>query len=211
MNIGFLGAGHVGATLARRFRDAGHSVVLGVRDPRDPKHASLRTEGFRLLTPPEALAAGEVLVLTTPWAAAQPLLESLGDFGERVLLDVTNPIGAGFTLTHGHTDSGGEQVQRWARGARVVKVFNSTGVENMADPAYPGGRAFMPLAGDDEAACATAATLAREIGFEPVHVGRLDRARLLEPLAMLWITLAMSGAAGRHFAFGVLHRGDAGA
>lgn len=206
MKIAMLGAGRVGATLARGFRAAGHTVTLGVRDPGDAKHGPLVAEGLAVSALPAAVAAGDVLVLVTAWAGAQATLAAVGDLGGRVLLDVTNPIGPGFALTHGHADSGGEQVQRWAVNARVVKVFNSTGMENMAQPRYPGGRAFMPLAGDDEAACTVAATLARDLGFEPVRVGGLEQARLLEPLALLWIRMAMSGAAGRHFAFGLLHR-----
>ncbi|MCA9549459.1 MAG: MFS transporter [Myxococcales bacterium] len=133
-------------------------------------------------------------------------VEAAGDFGGRPLLDATNPIGPGFALTHGHTDSGAEQVARWAKNAKVVKVFNTTGVENMAQPRYGDARAAMCLCGDDEAARVLAAGLAADLGFEPLDAGPLANARLLEPAALLWIDLALRRGQGRGFAFGVLRR-----
>ena len=107
--------------------------------------------------------------------------------------------------SHAHTDSGGEQVARWAKNAKVVKAFNTTGLENMADPKYGNARAAMFVCGDDEGACAVAAQLARDLGFEAVRTGGLSGARVLEPVAMLWISLAMSGKT-RGIAFGLLRR-----
>lgn len=73
----------------------------------------------------------------------------------------------------------------------MVKAFNSTGQDNMADPTYADGRPVMFLCGDEAAACALAAQVIEAVGFEPVEVGPLSKARLLEPLALLWITTAM--------------------
>lgn len=109
-------------------------------------------------------------------------------------------------LTHGHDDSGAEQVQRWAPTAKVVKVFNSTGRENMADPRYPTGRALMLACGDDAGAVDLAVRLATDLGFEALAFGALKQARLLEPLALVWIRLAMVHGQGRGFAFGLLRR-----
>ena len=145
----------------------------------------------------------------TPWSATQEALGAVADFGGRPLFDATNPIGAGMRLTHGHTDSGGEQVQRWAPTARVVKVFNTTGMENMAAPVYSGGRATMLVCGDDAEAVDLAVALADTIGFEARAFGRLEQARLLEPVALTWIRLALVHGEGRDFAFGMLRRARA--
>lgn len=205
MRVGVIGAGKVGQTLGRGLAAAHHEITYGVRDPRADKYHSLRGAGA-LATVRGAVEWAEVVLLTTPWAAAEAALEAAGDFAGRPLLDATNPIGPGFALTHGHTDSGGEQVARWAKGARVVKVFNTTGVENMADPTYGDRRAAMCLCGDDEDACQVAASLAEDLGFEPLFAGPLENARLLEPAALLWIDLALRRGQGRNFAFGVLRR-----
>jgi 8-hydroxy-5-deazaflavin:NADPH oxidoreductase len=206
MNIAVVGAGRVGTTLGRRMREVGHDVRFGVRAPADAKHDTLRAEGFDVRALVEAVVASELVILSTPWAAVSEALAAIGDFGGRILVDATNPIAPGFVLAHGHTDSGAEQVARWAPSARVVKAFNSTGVENMAAPGYGLHRTLMLVCGDDREARQTVRTLAESIGFEAIDAGPLARARLLEPMAMLWITLAGPLGQGREMAFGLLRR-----
>ncbi|MCE9575561.1 MAG: NAD(P)-binding domain-containing protein [Deltaproteobacteria bacterium] len=206
MKLAIIGAGKVGGTLGRGLARAGHTIHYGARDPRDAKHAALRDHA-QVGTPREAVETSDAVVLATPWPATEAAIAALGDLDGRVLVDATNPIGPGFVLTHGHTDSGGEQVARWARTARVVKAFNTTGVETMAAPRHGDARAAMFVAGDDAAACEVALGLARDLGFEAVRLGGLVRARVLEPTAMLWIQLAMVRGLGRDIAFGVLRRG----
>jgi predicted dinucleotide-binding enzyme len=76
----------------------------------------------------------------------------------------------------------------------------------MADPHFPEGPATMFHCGGDAPAKAIAAQLAKDLGFEPVDAGPLTQARLLEPLALLWITLAYRQGLGREFAFRLVHR-----
>ena len=99
-----------------------------------------------------------------------------------------------------------EQVAGWASGAQVVKIFNCTGSNNMENPRYAEGAATMFYCGDHASAKAIAAQLAQDLGFEPVDAGPLASARLLEPLAMLWVTLAYKQGMGRDFAFRLAHR-----
>src|SRR5438045_3836885 len=76
----------------------------------------------------EAAAFGETVVLATPWSGTHDAIQSAGDLSEKILFDCTNPLKpqlAGLEL--GTTTSGGEMVARWAAGARVVKIFNTTG------------------------------------------------------------------------------------
>lgn len=206
MHIAILGAGRVGGALGRGLATAGHSVHYALRDRSAPVPPSLQHEGATTGSAVEVVARADAVVLATPWDAAQAALASVGDFGGRPLLDATNPIGPGFVLTHGHTDSGGEQVQRWAPTARVVKVFHTTGMENLADPRYPGGASVMLACGNDAAAVDLALGLARDLGFDAHAFGPLASARLTEPFALVWIRLAMAHGLGRGFAFGVLRR-----
>ncbi len=202
MHIAILGAGKVGGTLGRRFLEAGHNVVAALRRPDDPKYAELGLPGKPVA---EAVQEADVVILSTPWAAAEAALASAGSFAGKVLVDATNPIGPGGVLTHGRDDSGAEQVARWAAGARVVKAFNTIGREVMANPVFGDRHAALWICGDDGDACRTVSQLAREIGFEPIVVGGLSRARATEPAAAMWI--ASSSALGtREFAWGVLRR-----
>ena len=123
------------------------------------------------------------------------------------MFDCTNPLKTDFSgLEVGLTTSGAEQVASWAAGAKVVKIFNTTGSNNMENPSYPAGATTMFYCGDDANAKKMAAQLATDLGFEPIDAGGLAIARLLEPYAMLWVHLALRQGMGRDFAFRLMRR-----
>jgi len=95
---------------------------------------------------------------------------------------------------------------RDANGAKVVKAFDTTGANNMANSTYGGGKLMMPVAGDDADAKKTVMGLAADLGFEPIDAGPLAMSRYLEPTAMLWIKLAYAQGMGREFGFALLRR-----
>jgi len=210
MNIAVIGAGNVGGTLGAAWAGRQHDVVFGVRDEADPKLRELLTRAggkARAASVKTAAAAASVVALTVPWPAAQDALRSAGDLQGKIVLDCTNPLMPDLSgLTVGYTSSGGEQVAAWAPGARIVKIFNTTGFPNMANPEYREGRAMMLYCGDDADAKTVAAQLAAEIGFDPYDVGPLTQARLLEPLALIWIHLAVRQGMGTGFAFRLMRR-----
>jgi predicted dinucleotide-binding enzyme len=190
MRIAVIGSGNVGGTLGRRWAALGHDVTFGVRDPAAPSREL--PPGARVATVAEAVRGAAVVVLATPPGAVPGIVQETGGLAGVVVIDATNPLGAGFRLETGPGgESGGERLQALAPAARVVKAFNTTGWENMADPRYDGRATLMPLAGDDADAKAVVASLAESLGFEAVDVGGIARARQLEHLAVLWIALAM--------------------
>lgn len=209
MKIAVLGAGNVGGALGEAWAKHGHEVYFGVRNPESNEaHELLKRCGprARAETVADAARSGEVVAIALPWSAAKSTLESL-DLSGKVVLDCMNPLKPDLSgLEIGTTTSAGEQVAGWAKGARVVKIFNTTGFNNMANPRYGTHGAAMFYCGDDAAAKSTAADLARVIGFDPVDAGPLSNARLLEPMAMLWIWLALRGGIGRDFAFQIVTR-----
>jgi predicted dinucleotide-binding enzyme len=196
-------AGGVGTTLGRGWAAAGHFVSWVVRNPDDERYRALRETGARLL-PPGPRPAVAALVLATPWAGAQPAIAACGDLRERVLIDCTNPLGPNFELVVGHTRSGAEEVAGWARGARVVKAFNTVGFNIMANPVRGGRHAFLPVVGDDAAAKQVALQLARDLRFDAQDLGSLANARLTEAFALMWIKVALQQGFGREFAFGMI-------
>ncbi len=178
MKVGILGTGQVGQSLAAGFKKHGHEVKVGHRDPK----ASYA----------DAAKFAEIAVLCTPWDGTENAIK-LADpknLAGKVVIDVTNPIKPTatdpFALALGFQDSGGEQVQRWLPRSRVVKAFNIVGNSLMVDPKLPGGPPDMFIAGDDTAAKQTVTRMCTQFGWPVVDIGGIERARLLEPLAMLW-------------------------
>jgi 8-hydroxy-5-deazaflavin:NADPH oxidoreductase len=210
MRIGIIGAGNVGSALARGWAAKGHEVVFGVRRPADAKaqEAVKATGGkARAASLRDAAAGAEVVVLATPWGAAQDAIKGAGTLSGKILVDATNPLKPDLSgLAIGHATSAGEEIARWAPGAKVVKAFNTIGAQHMVDPHFEGQRATMFLCGDDAAAKKTVASLAEALGFDPVDAGPLAQARLLEPLAMLWISMAYAFGHGPNIAFKLLRR-----
>jgi predicted dinucleotide-binding enzyme len=208
MRIAIIGAGSVGAALGRNWARHGHELRFGLRDPKAEKYAALAAHGA-LLPPAEAAAGAEAIVLATPWPATEAAIAGLGDLSGKLVLDATNPLGMGPKARprpFGHSDSGGERVAGWAKGASVFKALNTTGAENMGDPsAYP-MRPVMFVAGDDAARKPEAMALVSDLGFEAVDAGPLLNARLLEAHAMLWIDLALKRGLGRGVAFGLMRK-----
>jgi len=210
MNIGIVGAGNVGGALGRRWAAAGHSIKFGLRDPRKSEVVDLVKKcgpNTSAVSVAEAAAFGEVVTIATPWPATQTAIEGAGDLSGKIVIDCRNPLKSDLRgLAIGHTTSAAEQVASWAKGARLVKCFNTTGANNMEDPNYGGDRPVMFLCGDDNNAKKIVMKLGEDIGFEMVDVGKIDIARLLEPVAMLWIHLAFTTPLGRDFAFKLLRR-----
>lgn len=199
-----IGTGNVGRTLAAGLAGAGHEVTLGGREPDRPELAVWAAEtGIDVAAVSDAAGAGEVVVLATAWDGAENALGMAGDgVNGKVLIDVTNPLV--FTdqlgLAIGHDDSGGEQVQRWAPGARVVKAFNTVGYELMVRPDLADGPGTMFIAGDDAEAKTLTVALADDLGWAVHDCGDLRAARWTEPLAMIWIDHALrTGSRGHAF------------
>jgi hypothetical protein len=186
-------------------------VIFGVRQLGDPGLARLLAgAGATEALPAAAAAQADVVVLALPWAVAEGAVKALGELEGKVVIDCMNPLtmtDGALGLERGFSTSGAETVQSWLPGAHVVKTLNQVGAEIMANPSMLAAIPVMFLAGDDMTAKAKAAALVTDAGFEVLDAGPLRQARLLEPLAMLWINQAIVRGEGRKWALGVL-RGD---
>ncbi|HUC17864.1 MAG TPA: NADPH-dependent F420 reductase [Acetobacteraceae bacterium] len=193
MKIAIIGAGNVGGALGTLWAAKGHEVTFGVRDPRSAKVADVvKSAGARVraTSVAEAAASADIVVLATPWPAAEEAVRSAGNLSGKILVDCINPLRADLSgLLIGTDTSAAEEVAKWAKGAKVVKAFNTTGAGNFAAPRFGAENASMFIAGDDKPAKAIVGSLAAELGFDVVDTGPLMTARYLEPMAMLWIHL----------------------
>jgi predicted dinucleotide-binding enzyme len=214
MNIAIIGAGNVGGTLGTVWARKGHSITFGVRNPSDTKIQKLLASAggnATAATVAEAAAQAPVVLLATPWEAAQNAIAAAGNLANKILIDTTNPLimspeGLRQGLVIGHATSAAEQIKQWAPGAKVVKAFNTIGAQNMANPIFGAQKATMFICGDDAEAKASVTTLSDDLGFETMDVGSLEIARLLEPVGMLWIHISYGLGRGPDFGFKIVKR-----
>lgn len=203
MRIAIIGTGNVGGAIARGLRGRGHDLILGARDLAGASGLANET-GAQVSPPAEAAKGADIVILALPWAAAEAAVRDLGDLAGQTVVDCMNPIGrtaGGMGLTVGHTTSGGEVVQGWLPGAHVVKTLNQVGAEIMADTARLPHRPVMFMAGNDTDAKAKVGQMLTDLGFEALDAGDITKARLLEPLGMVWINQALMRGKGRNWAF----------
>lgn len=214
MKIGILGTGAVGRALGAGFADQGFAVKMGTREQGQGKVRDwLETTGPKtsLGSLAEAAGFGDLIVLATAWSGAENAirLANPANLSKKVVIDVTNPLDfineGPPRLVLGHTDSGGEQVQRWLPRARVVKALNSIGNQHMIQPDFPGGPPDMFICGNDPEAKQTVSGLLQAFGWQVIDVGGIEGARYLEPLAMLWFTIFLQTGSGNH-AFKLLRK-----
>jgi len=210
MNIGIIGSGNVGGALGTRWAKGGHHVIFGSRDPGAAGMKQLLAKAGSNASAAklaDAAKSGDVLLLAMPWPVTKEAVQGLGDLTGKVLIDAVNPLLPDLSgLVLGTTTSAAEQVASWARGAKVVKAFNTVGSNIMENPVFGQDKPVLFFCGDDAGAKGKVKQLADELGFEGVDAGPLTQARLLEPLALLWISLAFKAGLGREIAFKLLRR-----
>lgn len=213
LRIGVIGSGDVGQVLGAGLAALGHEVKLGSRDPHSDRLEEWSARaGARASTGTfaEAASFGELVVLATRWSGTPQAIALAGPdlLAGKVVIDATNPLdfAQGMPrLAVGHTDSGGEQVQRLLPKAHVVKCFNTVGNMHMVQPSFPGGKPDMFLCGNDDGAKKTVSDLCRELGWKTIDLGGIEAARYLEPLAMVWILHFLKTGSADH-AFALLRK-----
>ena len=208
MKIGIVGTGSMGKGLGKIWAEKSHEIMFGSRDPVNvEKLAKAFGENVYGGTYNDAAQFGEVVVLAVPWSAAKESIQVLGDLTGKILIDCTNAVAPHLGgLLLGHTTSAAEKIAEWAKGARVVKAFNSLGAENLTKLQFGTQNASTFICGDDFEAKSIVRKLGEELGFDVIDTGPLENARLIEPLAMLWIDLAYKQGMGTDIAFKLLRR-----
>jgi predicted dinucleotide-binding enzyme len=195
MRIGILGAGNMADALGAQWARAGHDVLIGARTP--AKAAALAGRiGARSGSLTEAAGFGDATLVAVRFEGLPDLLGQVGGLlrGRTVLDCVNAVVPPGARLATGD----GPPVARLIAertGANVVKAFNlcHDSVWRRRPPHFGGRPLAVPICGDDVTALATARSLVRDLGCEPVDAGGLDRAGLLEAAAAFAIGLYLGG------------------
>ena len=196
MNVGIIGSGTVGRVLAKAFLTEGYGVMLGTRNTAKEEVLKFKNENPAAQTGSFAETAkfGEIIVLATGGSVIIEAISLAGqeNFSGKPVIDATNPIAHSapvngvlkyFTSLE---DSLMERIQQHIPGANLVKAFNSVGYQFMYKPAFPGGTPTMFICGNDEAAKKTVTEILTVFGWETEDMGKIEAARAIEPLCILW-------------------------
>jgi len=191
MDIAIIGAGNVGSALARAFVRSGHDVTITARNAERVSGVASATGARAVATNAEAARSADVIVLATPFTSATEVAAEIRNVAKgRVIVDTTNRMSFGPTGPDMDTTiSNAEELAALLPDSHVVKAFNTLFASNQADPILDDVQLDGFVAGDDAASKASVLSLVASIGLEPVDVGPLARARQLESLAFLNISL----------------------
>ena len=198
MKYAVLGTGMVGKALASKLVALGHATRMGSRTAGNEAAAAWARQVGPLAsvgTFADAAAFGDIVLLAVKGEHALGVIEAAGDgLDGKVVVDITNPLdfSQGFPprLFVCNDDSLGEQLQRAAPKARVVKSLNTLGNSLMVEPGKLPERTEVFVAGDDADAKATVATMLTEFGHgAPIDMGGIDASRGLEAWLLVWTRL----------------------
>lgn len=194
MKIGVLGSGIVAQTLAVGFLKHGYETMIGTRDAAKLAEWSSASPKAQIGSLSETAAFGDAVVLAVKGTAAAEALRAAGsaNLAGKLVMDSCNPIADAppingvlpFFTTH--SESLMEQLQSEFSAAYLVKVFNSVGASRMVNPEFNAGRPTMFICGNDDAAKSMVAQILEKFGWETADMGKVEAARAIEPLCMLW-------------------------
>lgn len=189
MKIGIVGSGNVGSAIGATWVRAGHEVMFSSLDIEHDKALAARLGGgARAGTPREAAEFGEVLMISVPYHALPAVGKELGDLlKDKIVIDTCNP----FVTRDGETGKwalekgAGLASKELLPGACIVRAFNAISAARMGAAYQEPGRIGMPIASDDAQAVEVVSRLVRDVGYEPVLIGGLEKGRYLMPGTLL--------------------------
>lgn len=191
------GTGNEGPGLALRWAKSGqYQVIIGSRQQEKAErvaaelNARLGEDRIRGLVNPEAVAAADLVVLTVPYSAHAPTLESIrAELTGKVLVDVTVPLQPP-KVSHVHIPPGGsataEAQALLGDEVRVVAAFQNVGAAHLKEPDQPIDCDVL-VCGDDQEAKAEAIALAEVAGMRGLDAGPLQNAVVVEGLTAVLI------------------------
>ena len=197
----------MGGKLGMLFARAGHEVVFSyARSEQKLARLARQARGqARAGTPAEAAHDAEALLLAVHWSRVDDVLKQAGNLSGKVLVTCSLPMNATDTaLIVGAGSSGAEELAKKAMRSRVVAAFGTVPSEvlfSVFDARRKARRPSLVYCGDDRNAKRLAATLIRDVGFDPVDAGPLRMARYTEPFTLLIARLAYETSAGPQLAY----------
>lgn len=204
MNVTIIGAGNMGRGIATRLLSGGHSVTL--IDQNESQATELAKQlgtSARDGATVSAAASGsaikdEVVVLAVYYPVVSAVIEQYGkQFNGKVVVDITNTLNDTFTEPRFDNTSGAEEIAKLLPNSKIVKAFNTTFAGTLISGQVAGQPLDVLIASDDASAKALITDLVQTGGLRAVDAGPLRRARQLEAIGFMHITL--QGALGSNW------------
>lgn len=174
-HVSIIGTGSMGSAIAEVVGRGGNTVeLLGSGDGATP-------------------VTGDVVVLAVPYGAVADIVARRAEqLAGKIVVDITNPVDfATFdSLVVPADGSATAEIAAALPGSRVVKAFNTTFAATLTAGTVGGEPTTVLIAGDDAEAKAALAGIVTAGGLRAVDAGSLRRARELEALGFLQISLA---------------------
>ncbi|WP_187435782.1 NADPH-dependent F420 reductase [Bradyrhizobium hipponense] len=171
MNYAIVGFGKIGQALAHAFARKSIDVAVASRRPPEALAPQARAIGPRVVAKSlrDALEA-DTIILAVPFGEHREVAKALPSWKGKTIIDAMNGFGEELD---GLLSSA--VVAKAFTGAKLVKGFNHLGAAKLAaDPVVEGGHRVVFLSSDDEDATAPVAALAKQLGFAPVKLGKLN-------------------------------------
>lgn len=184
MNIGIIGAGNIGGTLARLWAEAGHQVMISSRHPEELEKGH---ENISVGTAREAAAFGEVILLAIPLKGFEEVVVQAGEeLSGKTVIDAMNPFpGRDGEIARKLIDEGipsGVATQNRLKDSTVIRAFSSVYFKTLQTKGHRKTQKIaIPIAGDDKEEKKVAESLVRDAGFEPFDLGLLSESAPLDP------------------------------
>lgn len=192
-SLSIVGAGKIGRAVGRHWLRAGHRVTFGVRSPLRPESGPDPVDDrLRVVSIPDAIDAGNPILLAVPYAALDELTRTVGArLVGKIVIDAVNPAGSSpdghlvSTLPFGVT--AGTDLAHRLPGATIVRAFSHVMDELLVSRGTNQPlRWAMAVAGDDPDAKRITSDLVRDTGFTPVDIGDLAGSAPLDPGGILF-------------------------
>ena len=194
VKVGILGSGDVGKLLAKGFLKNGYQVAIGSDHPEKLAEFKRENPEMETATFEQAAQSGDIVVVCVKGTVAEKIVEKVKrHITGKTVIDTTNPIADAppqngvlkyFTSLE---ESLMERLQTIAPDAQFVKAFNSIGSTLMVNPEFGDDtKPTMFICGNNDDAKKKVHEILEKFGFEVEDMGKVESARAIEPLCILW-------------------------
>lgn len=194
VKVGILGSGDVGKVLAKGFLKNGYQVAIGSDHPEKLAEFKRENPEMETATFEQAAQSGDIVVVCVKGTVAEKIVEKVKrHITGKTVIDTTNPIAdappqnAVLKYFTSLEESLMERLQTIAPDAQFVKAFNSIGSALMVNPEFGDDtKPTMFICGNNDDAKKKVHEILEKFGFEVEDMGKVESARAIEPLCILW-------------------------